>query len=189
MEDVVGGMVDVGAGPLGHHLVHQLAPAGDVGDPLEAADLDRGGALQARRRHPVGERPHVLGRQAVGAQQRHFLQLLAVGEVDHRAVGTALQHPVLRARDWRARRPRAGSRTRRRRGRRRCRAGRASCAGPRSPRRASSTRARSRPGRRRAPAAAARRRCRCGRRPRGSASWPGCRRARSATGPDLTYSA
>ncbi len=97
MEDVVGGMVDLGAGPLLHHLVHQLAPAGDVGDPLEAADLDRGRALEARRRHPVGERPHVLGRQAVGAQQRHFLQLLAVGEVDDRAVGAALQHPVLQA--------------------------------------------------------------------------------------------
>ncbi len=179
MEDVVLGVVDVGTGPLGHHLVHQLAPAGDVGDPLQAADLDRGGAFEPRRRHPVGQRPHVLGGQAVGAQQRHFLQLLAVGQVDRprRRGGAAASRA--RGRGWRARRPRAGSRTRRRRGRRRCRAGRASCAGPRSPRRASSTRARSPPGRRRERAAAARRRCRGGRRPRGSASWPGCRRARS----------
>ncbi len=76
-------------------LGHQLAAAGDVGEPLLAADLDRGGAVEAGVGQPVGEGAHVLGRHAVGADQRHFLQLLAAGHVDDRAVDAALQRALL----------------------------------------------------------------------------------------------
>gem|GEM_PF-6397836 len=94
VEDVVVGVKAVAA--LGvDQRGHQLAAAGDVRHPLLAADLQRGRAVELRRRQPVGERPHVLGRHAVGAHQRHLLQLLAPGHVNDRPVGAALQRPLL----------------------------------------------------------------------------------------------
>ncbi len=83
----LGGAVAVAVGQP--HLVDQLAAAGDVGDPLVTADLHRDHVVELVGGGPVGERPHVLGREAVGADQRHLFQLLAFGLVHDHVVAPA----------------------------------------------------------------------------------------------------
>ena len=82
----VGWMPRLRARPFsgGGQLGHQLADAGRVRDPLGAADLKRRHALELGRAHPVGDGAHVLGRLPVGAQQRHFLEVLDARGVDRR---------------------------------------------------------------------------------------------------------
>ncbi len=93
----VGDRVRVAVRSRGREHVEQLPAAGHVGHPLGPADLQRGEVVELRRRRPVGERPHVLGRQPVGAHQRHLFQLLAFGRVEDHPVLAPAQRPVAQA--------------------------------------------------------------------------------------------
>ena len=54
-------------------------------------------SLEVGRRHPVRQRAHVLGRQAVGAHERELLEVLQAGRVDDDAVLAPAQPAVAQA--------------------------------------------------------------------------------------------
>ena len=60
-------------------------------------DLQRGHVLEFGRRQRVRQRAHVLRREPVGAHERHLLELLQAGGVDHDAVRSPPQRAAAQA--------------------------------------------------------------------------------------------